>query len=411
MPILSKKYYDTVDFEKSTLEPPMASGAYRVSQVDANRSITYSRVKDYWGSALPARKGNYNFDTIRFDIYRDETVGLEAFKAGEYDFREEYIARNWATAYDNPAIRDGRLIKKNIPHTIPRGMQGFVINLRKEKFKDVRVREAIGMSLDFEWMNRALFYDAYERNDSFFQNTPFAATGLPSDDEITLLEPFRTSLPPHLFTEEFRPPKTDGSGNNRDNLLRAQTLLYEAGWKLVNGKRIHEKTGEQLTVEFMMRQRTFERVIAPMRKDLARLGIDSAFRLVDDSQYQKRVEEKDFDIISQWWNIGIIYPGNEQRQYWHSSQANISASNNLSGMQSPVVDALLEKLERATTEAELRAASRALDRVLLWNHVFIPHWHVSSFRVAYWDKFVMPKLRPSYGLGFDSWWIKQEEKH
>ncbi len=410
MPILSKSYYDTVDFEKSTLTPPMASGPYTIGDVDANRTISYKRAGNYWGNNIPTRKGHYNFDTIRFDVYRDETVGLEAFKAGEYDLREEYIARNWATAYDIPAVKDGRIVKNNVPHAIPRGMQGFVINLRKSKFKDARVREAIGMSMDFAWMNRALFYGAYERNDSFFQNTQFAATGLPSKGELALLEPFRDQLPPALFTSEYHPAQTDGSGNNRDNLLRAQTLLNEAGWKLVDGKRIHKDTGEELTVEFMMRQRTFERVIAPMRKDLKRLGIKSNFRLVDDSQYQKRVEAKDFDIISQWWNIGVIYPGNEQRQYWHSSQANVPASNNLSGIESPVVDMLLGKLDAAQTEEELRPAARALDRVLLWEHVFIPHWHISSFRTAYWNKFGIPKTRPLYGLGFDTWWSKEAEK-
>ena len=409
MPILSKTYYETVDFEKSTLEPPMASGPYRPADIEANRKLTYKRVENYWGKDIPARKGQYNFDAIRFDVYRDETVGLEAFKAGEYDLREEYIARNWATAYNIPAVKEGRIAKNNIPHAIPRGMQGFVINLRKSKFKDVRVREAISMSMDFNWMNRALFFDAYERNDSFFQNTQFAAKGLPSKGELALLEPFREQLPPALFTSEYHPPTTDGNGNNRENLLRGQQLLNEAGWKLVDGKRIHEKTGEELTVEFMMRQRTFERVIAPMKKDLKRLGIASSFRLVDDSQYQKRVEEKDFDIISQWWNIGVIYPGNEQRQYWHSSQANVSASNNLSGIESPVIDTLLDKLDAAQTEDALRPAARALDRVLLWEHVFIPHWHISSFRTAYWNKFGIPKTRPLYGLGFDTWWIKPSD--
>jgi microcin C transport system substrate-binding protein len=406
MPIISQHYYQQHDFEKSTLTPPLGSGAYTITNVDAGRSITYTRNPNYWAKDLPSRSGHYNFQAIRYDVYRDDTVALEALKAHATDLHEEFIARNWATAYNSPAVAQGKLIKYAAPHKIPRGMQAFLFNTRLNKFSDARVREAISQTLDFEWMNHTIFYDAYQRNVSFFQNTDFAARNLPDTHEIALLSPYKTQLPKEVFTTVYNPPKTDGAGNPRKNLLYAQQLLNDAGWHLKDGKRIHDKTGEELTIEFLVRQRTFERVVASMIRNLKRLGISSTFRLVDDAQYQKRIEHKDFDLISVWWNQGVLFPGNEQTAYWKSTEADVEGSQNLSGLKDPVVDMLLDTIGNATSIETLTTASRALDRTLLWQHLIIPHWSINTFRVAYWDMFEKPAQRPDYALGFDTWWMK-----
>lgn len=407
MYVLPKHFYDTHDFEKTTLTPILGSGPYKIHDVDQGRSITYERVKDFWAKDLPVYSGQNNFDEISYTIFRDETVAVEGIKSQRYDFREEYIARNWATAYDIPAIKSGELKKVKIPHKLPRGMQAFLFNTRLDKFSDVRVREAIGLTMDFEWMNRVLFYGAYEHSASFFQNSPFMASGIPQGDELALLEPFRSELPEHVFNMPFKMPESDGSGHARAMLIKAQALLNDAGWVMREGKRVHETTGEVLSVEFMMRQRTFERVVGMMRRNLARLGIDSSFRYVDDSQYQKRVNSNDFDVISVWWNNGLIFPGNEQRGYWHSSQANIEGSLNYSGLQNPVIDALVEQLDKAETLEDLTAAAHALDRVLLSKHLVVPHWHLSAWRVLYWNHLAHPENLPPYGLALETWWHKE----
>jgi microcin C transport system substrate-binding protein len=391
-------------FDKTTLTPPMGSGPYRVSAVDAGRSITFTRVADYWGAALPSQRGLNNFDTIRYDVYRDDTVALEGIKSHQFDYYEEFIARNWATAYDVPAVRSGELIKTKIPHKIPRGMQGFIFNTRAAKFADVRVREAIGLTLDFEWMNRTLFYGAYDRGRSYFNNTEFEANGLPDAAERALLAPYKSQLPARLFTEEYRVPTTDGTGIARANLIKAQQLLNDAGWVMRDGVRVNKTTGEALTIEFLMTQRTFERVIAIMRHNLSKLGIASSFRYVDASQYQKRLEKKQFDIVSVWWNQGLFYPSTEQYLYWHSSQADIEGSQNLGGVKNAAVDALVEKIQNAQTLDTLRPAARALDRVLTQEHYIIPHWNLNAWRVAYWDQFGRPDITPAYNLGIDTWW-------
>lgn len=404
LPVLPKHYYDKVPFEKTTLEPPIGSGPYRIAAVDPGRAITYERVKDYWAAHLPSQKGLYNFDTIRIDSYRDDVVAIEGIKSHQFDFYEEFIARNWATAYDIPAVRSGDLIKTRIPHSIPRGMQGFMFNTRLSKFSDLRVREAIGLTLDFEWMNRVLFYGAYERNSSYFNHTDFEAKGLPSKEELALLTPYKKDLPEALFTTPYTVPKTDGSGFPRDNLIRAQNLLNEAGWVMRDGHRVNAKTGERLTLEFLMTQRTFERVVASMRQNLSKLGIDASFRYVDASQYQKRVDAREFDVVSIWWNQGSFYPGAEQYTYWHSSQADVEGSQNLGGIKNPAVDMLVEKILRAQSLEELRPAGRALDRVLLQEYYVIPHWNINAWRVAYWNQFGRPEVTPLYNLGLDSWW-------
>jgi microcin C transport system substrate-binding protein len=410
MSVLPKHYYETVPFDKTTLEPPIGSGPYRVEKVDQGRGITFARVADYWGADLPINRGKYNFDTIHYDVYRDETVAVEAIKSGAYDFREEYIARNWATAYNIDAVERGALIKVKIPNKIPRGMQAFLFNLRAEKFADIRVREAVALSMDYEWMNETLFYGAYDRSHSFFQNTDFMARELPDTDELALLAPYQKTLPESVFTTVFENPTTDGKGYPRENLLRAQTLLNDAGYEMRDGKRVNAHTGEPLTVEFMMRQRTFEKVVSGMIRNLAKLGIKATFRYVDDSQYQKRIDDRDFDIISIWWNRGIFFPGNEQIGFWHSSQADVAGSQNLSGLKSDAVDALLARVTQAQTLEQLAPAARALDRTLLAHQLVIPHWHMAAWRVLYWDKFGRPERAPSYGLGLETWWDKEEKQ-
>jgi microcin C transport system substrate-binding protein len=411
LPILPKHYYQNVTFNKTTLTPPLGSGAYRVKTVNPGRSITVERVADYWGKDLPVNRGRNNFDSIRYDVYRDSTVGLEAFKAGEYDLRQENISRSWATGYNVPAVADGRIIKVNIPNKIPQGMQGFFYNLRRPVFADRRVREAIALTMDFEWVNKTLFYGAYKRNQSFFQFTPFAATEqLPGPKERALLEPYADLLPPQMMELPFTLPTTDGSGQNRKNLLRAQALLDAAGIPLVDGKRINPYTKEPLKVEFLLNQMTMQRVILPMRKGLKQLGIDGTLRIVDDAQYQRRLETFDYDIITGWLNLGVFFPGVEQMNSWHSLQADIEGSNNLSGLKNPVVDNLLERISKAHRLEELTPAARALDRMLLWEHVSIPHWYNSTFRTAYWNKFGKPAFDPPYGFAIDYWWMKDAEK-
>lgn len=405
MPIFSKAYYSSHDFEKTTLDAPLGSGPYVVDAVEQGHSITYKLAADYWGKDLAVNRGMYNFGSLRYDMYRDENVTLEALKAGNYDFRREYIARNWATAYNAPAVKDGRIIKREIPDQTPQGMQAFIFNTRKDKFADARVREAIDLSLDYEWVNKTIFYGAYVRNASFFENTEFQAKGAPEGRELELLKPFEKDLPPALFTQEYKNPVTDGSGNVRDNLLKAQKLLEEAGWTIKDGKRVNAK-GEKLTVEFLLRQPTMERVIGPMRQNLERLGVTASIRNVDDSQYQKRTDEGDFDVVSIWINRGVFYPGNEQVALWDSSQADVKGGNNLGGVKNPAVDAMLKVLTTAKDKDELLAAGRALDRILLWEHYVIPNWHSGSFRVAYWNKFGLPEVLPKYNLGFNAWWVK-----
>lgn len=411
MPILSKTYYTTHDFTQTTLEPPLSSGPYTVKTLEQGRSITYERVKDYWGDTLPVNVGQNNFDTIRYDMYRDEIVALEALKAGEYDFREENVARSWATGYDSPALRSGAMKKELIRNDVPQGMQGFVYNTRRAKFADRRVREAIAMTLDFEWMNKTLFYKAYDRDTSYFIHTAFEAKGLPSAEEKALLEPYKDQLPPQIFSQEFKLPVTDGSGNNREQLKKADALLSEAGWVVKNGIRVNAKTGEKLTFEFLLHSPVFERVCAPMRKQLKLLGIDASIRVVDEAQYIKRIETSDFDIISNWINRWVFFPGNEQMTYWHSSQAAQEGSNNYAGVQNPAIDALLAKITSANSLEELLPAGRALDRVLLWEHYMIPHWNLSAYRVAYYDKFGRPEVVPRYSLGFQTWWLKPQKTH
>ena len=313
--IISKAYYTTNDFEKTSLEPPLGSGPYRIESVDPGRSITYARVEDYWGADLPVRRGQDNFDTIRIDYYRDPTVAMEAFKAHEYDFRLENASKVWATAYVGDAFDDGRIVKEEISHSMPTGMQGFFFNTRRDKFTDPRLRRALGYAFDFEWTNKNLFNGAYTRTASYFSNSELASSGRPDDAELALLEPFRDQIPAAVFSQVYEPPKTDGTGNARRNLRKALKLLGEADWAIADGKLVSPTDGQPLEIEFLIVSPLFERIIAPFIKNLEKLGVTSRIRLVDSAQYQKRLDDFDFDVIV--GGVGqSLSPGNEQNNYW-----------------------------------------------------------------------------------------------
>jgi microcin C transport system substrate-binding protein len=405
MAVLSHAYWRAHDFAKTTLEPPLGSGPYAVAAVEPGRSITYRRVRDYWGARLPVAAGRNNFDTLRFDYYRDGTVALEAFKAGAYDFRPENVAKNWATAYDIPAVRQGLIRKERIANEIPTGMQGFVYNTRRAVFADRRVRQALGYAFDFEWTNRNLFYGAYTRTKSYFSNSELAARGRPSREELGILEPFRGKIPDDVFTTPYEPPTTDGSGEIRDNLRTAFGLLQQAGWVVRGGKLADGRTGEPMTFEVLLDQPDFERVTLPFVKNLERLGVTARVRTVDTAQYQHRLENFDFDMTVAVWPESLS-PGNEQRDNWTSESAQTPGSRNLAGVRDPAVDKLVDLVVAAPDRASLIARTRALDRVLLWGFYVVPHWHIQAFRVAYWDKFGRPTIPPKYALGFpDTWWV------
>ncbi len=409
LPVLSKAYWSKRDFEKTTLEPPLGSGPYRVESVDAGRSIVYRRVKNYWGAKLPVRAGQDNFDTIRYDYYRDSTVALEAFKAGQYDFRQENSAKNWATAYTIPAVTQGLIKKEEIPNQVPTGMQAFVFNTRRPIFQDRRVRQALGYAFDFEWANKSLFYGAYTRTRSYFSNSELASSGLPGPEELKVLEPFRGRVTPEVFTKEYQPPVTDGSGDMRANLREALALLKEAGWVVQGGKLANARTGEPMQFEILLDDPNFERITLPFVKNLERLGVTARVRTVDSAQYQKRVESFDFDMAVAVWAESLS-PGNEQTDFWTSERAGIEGSRNLAGIHDPVVDKLVELLIQAPDRPSLVARTRALDRVLLWGFYGIPHFHIRTFRVAYWDKFDRPRVSPKYALGFDTWWVDAKKE-
>ncbi len=403
--VLPRHFWEKHDFSKADLTIPLGSGPYRVKSFRPGKAVVYERVKDYWGRDLPVNKGRYNFDIISFDYYRDATVSLEAFKAGEYDFRMEYIAKNWATLYQGPPFRDGRIIKKEIPHRIPQGMQGFVYNTRREIFRDRRVREALIYAFDFEWSNKNLFYGQYKRTESYFSNSELAAIGPPSPEEIAILKPFADRLPAGVFRDSYHLPKTDGRGNIRGNLRKAAALLREAGW-VVKKRKLVNRAGRQFSFEILLNNPAFERVVLPFKKNLARLGIETRIRVVDTAQYLNRIRQFDFDMVV--WNFGqSLSPGNEQRYYWGSAAADTPGSRNLAGIKDPVIDALIDKVVHARTRQELVNRVRALDRVLQWGFYVLPHWHISTFRIAYWNKFEQPETHPLYGLGLMTWWARQ----
>ena len=406
MPILPKHYWETRDFEASTLEPPLGSGPYRVARVDPGRSITYERVEDYWGADVPVNRGRFNFDTIRYEYFRDSNVALEAFKAGQYDFRVENTARLWATAYTGPGIDAGLIRREEISDESGTGMQGYVFNTRRAIFEDPLVRRALAYAFDFEWSNKTLFFDQYARSYSYFSNTELAATDLPDERELAMLEPFRDQLPPEVFTAVYEPPSTDGSGELRGNLRTAFELLQEAGWEVDRATRklVHAETGRPMRFEILLVNPAFERITGPFLRNLERLGIDATMRTVDTAQYQNRMDAFDFDMAVSVWGQSLS-PGNEQRDFWSCEAAATPGSRNLAGICDPVVDAMIERVIQAEDRDELVASTRALDRVLLKGHYVIPHWYSPVTRVAYWDKFARAPIDPRYGLDLNAWWV------
>jgi microcin C transport system substrate-binding protein len=407
MPVLPKAYWTAKgrDFSKTTLEIPLGSGPYKIKSVESGRRIVYERNKDWWAADLPIYRGRFNFDTITYDYYRDPSVAFQAFLAGNADFRQENIAKNWAQGYNHPAVKSGKVVKQEIEHELPAGMQAFAYNLRRPIFQDARVREALAYAFDYEWSNKQLAFGSYTRTNSYFANSPLAADKPITMEELALLEPYRDQLPSRLFSEIYQPPKTDGSGNARTNLRQAQKLLAEAGWTL-QGNLLKNAKGEVFKFEILTDSPMFDRWILPFIANLKRLGITANLRAIDTAQMQNRLTDFDFDMTIT--SIGqSLTPGNEQHAYWSSEMADQPGSSNLMGIKNPVVDALVDKIISASTYEELQTATRALDRVLLWNFYVIPQWYVGTFRVAYWDKFGRPSINPPYGLPVaDTWWIK-----
>jgi microcin C transport system substrate-binding protein len=404
LPILPKAYFADHAFDAATLEAIPGSGPYRIERVDAGRTIVFARVPEYWAKDLPVKRGRHNFDTIRYEYFRDRTIMVEALKAREYDLHEEFTAKTWATAYDIPEIGDGRMIKEVLPDHTPSGVQAFFINTRREKFRDPRVRLALNYAFDFEWTNANLFFGLYERMGSYFENSELAAHEPPGAAELALLEPFRARLAEAVFADIYRPPRCDRAGALRANLREAARLLEEAGWVMREGQRVNEETGETLSVEFLYDLRTFERVFAPYARNLERLGIEAHLRFVDVPQYQRRLEEFDFDLTTQRY-VQFLSPGVELRSYFGSPFADQPGSFNLAGIKDPVVDALIEAVLGAEDRGSLVAAARALDRVLLWGHYIVPQWFKPTHHLVYWNKFGRPARAPTYDLGLDTWWV------
>ncbi|MBP0444406.1 ABC transporter substrate-binding protein [Roseomonas sp. SSH11] len=406
--VLPKHWWEGRDFSRPLLEPPLGSGPYRIERFEAGRSIAYRRVPDYWGRDLPTMKGTNNFDLMRYEYYRDAIVSLEAFKAGQIEFRTENVARDWATSYDFPAVRRGLVKREEIRHELPTGLQGFIMNERRPLFQDRRVREALGLVFDFEWMNANLFYNSYTRTSSYFSNSDFASRGLPEGREKEILERFKDRLPAEVFTREFKLPGTDGSGNNREQARRALELLREAGWT-VRDRRLVNAQGQRFEFEILLNGPTFERIALPYIQSLQRLGIEARVRTVDPPQYQVRMDNFDYDMTVEVFGQSSS-PGNEQRDYWTSGKADENGSRNTIGIKDPVVDAIVEMIVGAQSIQELTAACRALDRVLLWGFHSIPQWHSRTFRLAWWDKFGRPERAPRRAIGLDSWWVDAEKE-
>ena len=409
LPVLEKAWWEGRNFSDSTLEAPMGSGPYEVSKVDAGRSIAYTRRDDYWGWDLPVNEGRWNFGEVRWEYFRDRSAAFEAFKSGVFLFYEEFWSKLWATAYNFPAIEKGWVKTDVIPDERPAGTQGYWFNLRREKFQDPRVRQAIAEVFDFEWSNKTLFYDLYERTDSFFEGGPMQAEGPPSEAERALLESLNVDLPEGALDQPaYQPPVTEGRGRNRRALRNAAKLLDEAGWTVENGVRVNEE-GEPLTIEFLLVGEGFERITNPFIDNLATLGIKATARTVDPAQYKRRMDQFDFDIAVEREAMSLT-PGVELRDMFHSSTADEPGSENITGLQSEAVDRLIEVIERANTRESLTTAVKALDRVLRGMHIWIPQWSKPYHHLAYWDIFGRPDIKPKYARGvIDLWWVDPEK--
>ena len=406
MPVFSKNYWTKNDFGRASLSSPLGNGPYKIKNFKPGRSITYVRDENYWAKDLPINKGRYNFDEIIFEYYKDNTIALEAFKAGEYDFRVEQTARNWANAYKGNKFDSGELIKEEVKHQMPAGMQAFIINSRREIFKDPKVREALAYAFDFEWTNKNLFNGQYARNQSYFENSELASSGLPSPEELKILEPFKSQLPTSIFEQAYSVPNTNAPNNLRKNLRTAMQILKSAGWTVKNNQLTHTETGKLFEFEFLIASKDFERIVLPFIKNLKKLGINASIRVVDTSQYINRRRAFDFDVMVS--SIGQSNsPGNEQREFWHSSKANTPGSRNLSGIQNPIIDQLIDLVIAAPDRKSLINRTRVLDRVLLSGHYVIPNWFNPVQRIAYTKRLTKPSVSPKSGVSIDTWWFKQ----
>ena len=408
LPILPKAYYATREFDQTTLDPPLGSGPYRLAEFRPGTFVSYRRREDYWGKDLSVNRGRYNFDELRYEYYRDRTAELESLKAGAFDLREEFTARDWVTAYDIPAVKEGRLVRLTLPDDRPAGAQGFFLNMRRPKFSDVRVRKALDYAFDYEWTNKNIFYGLYVRTESFFENSDLKATGAPSPAELALLEPFRAQLPAEVFGEPYKSPVSDGSGQDRKLLREAGRLLSEAGWTVKDGKRVNAK-GEVLELEFLIVDPSSERILTPYVKNLHAIGVTSTIRRIDPAQYERRRKSFDFDVVTTRYVLSLT-PGVELRSYWSSEAAKTDGSLNLAGISHPAIDALIAKVTEAKNRDELKTATRALDRVLRAGHYWVPHWYKAAHHVAHWDKFARPAVKPRYERGIThTWWYDAEK--
>jgi microcin C transport system substrate-binding protein len=404
LPVLSKTFYATRNFEETTLEPVLGSGPYKIGEFTQGKFVTYQRRTDYWGKDLPVNRGRYNFDEVRLDYYADRTAALEGFKAGIYDVREEFTAKDWISSYDFPAVKEGRVVKVTLPDENPSGTQGFFINQRRAKFADVRVRRALDLAFDFEWTSNNIFSNVYTRTQSYFENSPMKATGKPSPEELALLEPLRTQLPPEVFGEPYLPPVSNASGEDRKLLREADALLNAAGFGVKDGRRVNDK-GVVLDIEFLIVDPSSERLLGGYVSNLKRIGIAASLRRIDPAQYERRVKEFDFDIVTTRFVMSLT-PGSELRAYFGSETAEMAGSRNLAGIKNPAVDALIVRLGEAKSRAEVHTVAAALDRVLRANNYWVSHYFKASHHVAYWDKFARPATKPKYARGIDdTWWI------
>ena len=401
MPILSKAYYSSVTFEETTLTPPLGSGPYMIESVDAGRGIVYRRNPDYWGKDLPINRGQHNFDRISYDYYRDDEVMLEAFRAGEYDLRQELSATRWATGYDFPAVEDGRVRLEQLSHGRPSGMFALVFNSRRPVFAERAVRYALSLAFDFEWINKALLQGAYVRTDSIFDNSELGSRGLPEGGELELLEPRRDQLPPELFDTVYHAPALEGG--LRANLAHARRLLAEAGWTIEDGSLRRAADGLPLAFEILLVNPGNEKIGLALARNLKRLGAEAKVRTVDTAQYQYRRNVYDFDMIIYRWGMSLS-PGNEQAFYWGVDAADQEGTRNYPGIRDPVVDALIARMTEARAREDFVDVVRAMDRVLLWGHYLIPLYHLNDDRFAYWDKYGRPEVIPLYGAVLDTWW-------
>ena len=408
LPVLSKTFYDKFPFNKTTLKPPLGAGPYVLQKVIPGRSVIYRRVEDHWARDLPVMRGRYNFNTVRVDYFRDRDIAFEAFFSGAYDFREEFTSRNWATQYNKPVVKKGLVVRDTLPDQTPSGVQAFFFNLRRDKFQDARVRAAIDLALDFEWTNKTLFHSLYKRTNSMFENSALAARKKPTVSELKLLTPLRGIVPDEVFNTPYFSPRTDGSGRNRKNLRKATKLLRMAGWTIKNNQLVNYG-GKILKVEFLLFESSFQRIINPYIRNLKRIGIDANIRIVDVANYQHRMQQYDFDVIIQRY-VQPNTPGVEQTTYFGSKMADIPGSRNLAGIKNPAVDKLIGKVIAAKSRKALTDATRALDRVLMWNQYVVPQWYKGEHNIAYWNKFDRPELKPRFDLGMlDTWWFNPQK--